>query len=434
MARIAIRREDKNRWERRAPLTPEHVRQLVAQGIEVTVQPSPIRVFTDAEYQHAGAAIHEDLSECPLVFGVKEVPIDVYDADTSYMIFSHTHKAQGYNMPMLKRILEQRVTLIDYEIVCNDAGQRLIFFGRYAGLAGMINTLWSLGRRLVAEGTPNPFDEIKCAYEYKDLEEARAAVAHAGERITSEGLPAELSPFVCGFSGYGRVSMGAQEIFDLLPHHDVDPETLPTLDAGDGARHTVYKTVFREEHMYRRADGGEYSFEHFVANPESYAPNFERFLQHMDVLVHGIYWEERFPRLITREALAEAWKDGKSARLKIIGDITCDIRGSIACTVKPTESDDPVYIYDPSTDDAVSAHTGQGPLVLAVDNLPCELPRDASEEFGRALLPFVPAMARAHASGQVELDALPAPIRGAIITTGGKLVPPHEHLEAHLPR
>lgn len=435
MPRIAIRREDKSRWERRAPLTPSQVAQIVGQGIEVIVQPSPIRIFTDAEYQHAGATIHQDISSCPLVFGVKEIPIQHLEEGKTYLFFSHTHKAQPYNMPMLKTIIDRGCTLADYEIICDDKGQRLIFFGRFAGLAGMLDTLWAYGQRLSADGIETPFASLKRAWEYENLEMARADVTRVSRQISKEGLPTGLSPFVCGFSGYGRVSMGAQEIFDLLPVREVIPAELDQLAAHpEGAGHFVYKTVFYEKDMYRKINGGEFSFEEFVRSPELFEAQFEQYLPHMDLLVHGIYWEKRFPELITRQTLKEMWSGSHKPRLKVIGDITCDIRGSIACTIQPADQDHPTYIYLPESDTAqIDEIVGNGPLVLAVDNLPCELPRDASDEFGRALTPFVVKMARAHGENGLDPSLLPEPIRNATIVLKGQLTEKHLHLADHLP-
>ncbi len=436
MARIGIRREDKSRWERRSPLTPTQVQQITGRGIEVKVQSSAVRIFTDSEYQHAGAAIHESLSDCPLVFGVKEIPPEKIEPGTSYVFFSHTHKGQPSGMPLLKTLIERKCTLIDYEIICNEKGQRLIFFGRYAGLAGMLDTFWAFGKRLEAEGRSTPFAFLRRAFEYHSLDEARKDVGRVAREIARNGLPADMSPFVCGFSGYGRVSMGAQEIFDLLPVREITPDELNTLASSvHASSHFVYKTVFHEEHMYRRRHGAaRFSFDEFIASPELYEPIFEPQLAHLDLLIHGIYWEPRFPKLITREALQAAWSHPHKPRLRVIGDITCDIRGSIACTIQPANQDHPTYIYDPVSDTAhVDLFDGNGPLVLAVDNLPCELPRDASDEFGQALTPFIVEMARAHGPKGLDPTKLPDPIRNAIIVLKGALTPDHQHLAQHLP-
>jgi len=154
--KIGIRREDKNRWERRVPLIPKHVKELIeSHGIDVTLQPSSIRIFSDEEYLQAGAKIQEDLSACHIIFAVKEIPADFFQPGKTYVFFSHTIKGQKKNMPMLKRMMELGCNLIDYEKVIDEKGRRLIFFGRHAGLAGMIDTLWALERRLTWEGTSN---------------------------------------------------------------------------------------------------------------------------------------------------------------------------------------------------------------------------------------------------------------------------------------
>ena len=158
MARIGIRREDKNEWERRAPLTPDHVAELVEQReLGISVEPASLRVFPAKDYRAAGARIDETLTDCRVVLGIKEIAIERLEAHKTYLYFSHTTKGQQYNMPMLSRLLELGCTLIDYERVLDERGRRLIFFGRYAGLAGMIDTLWALGRRLTVEGYDSPF-------------------------------------------------------------------------------------------------------------------------------------------------------------------------------------------------------------------------------------------------------------------------------------
>lgn len=431
MAWIGIRREDKNRWERRAPLTPEHVAELVDQGVGVFVQPSPNRIFSDASYEQAGARLSGDLADAPVIFGVKEMPLDVFEPRKTYVFFSHTHKGQVPNMPMLGRILERKSSLIDYELICDDEGQRLIFFSRFAGMAGMIDTLWAYARRLEAEGLETPFSGLRRALEYESLEQAREAIKKVSRAIARHGLPSGMGPIVCGFSGYGRVSQGAQEIFDLLPIREIDPDQLLRRDTANGmSRQVIYKTVFREEHMYRRIEPAHFDFDEFVAHPERFRAAFERFLPHLDILVHGIYWEDRFPRLITREALERDWSGQARPRLKVIGDVTCDIHGSIACTIKPANPEQPTYIYDPAHDSAIDDQfDGHGPLVMAVDNLPCELPREASLEFSKALAPHVKAIAEAQTPEGLDVERLPEELRRAVIVDRGELTADHRHLE-----
>lgn len=436
MAWIGIRREDKNRWERRAPLAPEHVAKLLEQGVGVFVQPSPIRIFADEEYEQAGARLAEHLSDAPVIMGVKEMPLDVFEPNKTYVFFSHTHKGQPHNMPMLGRILDQGCSLIDYELVRDAEDRRLIFFGRFAGMAGMIDTLWAYGRRLEAEGIESPFATLRRAWEYESLQHAQDALRKVSRAISRNGLPSSIGPLVCGFSGYGHVSRGAQEIFDLLPVREIDPEQLIRRDTKDGmSRQVIYKTVFEERHMYRRIEPSTFDFDEFVSQPEKYRAAFERFLPHLDILVHGIYWEERFPRLITREALEQDWSSTEKPRLRVVGDITCDVGGSIACTVKPTDQEQTAYIYDPAEDRVLEGRfDGPGPLVVAVDNLPCELSREATKAFGDALVDYVEPIAEAQTPEGLDLDRLPDQIRRGVVAHRGRLTDEHRHLAKLLRR
>jgi saccharopine dehydrogenase (NAD+, L-lysine forming) len=341
--KIGIRREDKNIWERRAPLNPDHVRKLVAQGIEVRVQPSPIRAFPEEAYRQAGATISEDLSACPVVFAIKEIPPHQFVAGHAYMYFAHVIKGQPHNMFMLQRLLDLKCTLLDYEKVTDEAGKRLIFFGRHAGLAGMIDSLWALGRRLQAEGYSTPFLRIKQTHQYPDLEHARAAFLELGRAIVEKGLPAPLAPMVFGFTGYGNVSQGAQEIFDLLPHQQVAPAALPAAMASTGNR-TLLKVVFKEEHMFEPvAPGASFGLQDYFDHPERYRGVFERYLPDLTVLMNCIYWAPRYPRLVDLAQVRKLYGPGQP-RLRVIGDISCDINGAIECNRACTEPDEPAYV------------------------------------------------------------------------------------------
>jgi len=428
--RLGIRQEDKNVWERRVPLTPDHVRSLVDRGIEVVVQPSEIRAFRDAEYREAGAALRDDLGECPVILGVKEIPRNLFRWEHTYVFFAHVIKGQPHNMPMLRRLLELRCTLIDYEKVADDSGRRLVFFGRHAGLAGMIDTLWALGKRLEAEGIPNAFSEIRPTHEYPDLEAAKRAVHGVAPKLAASPLPPALTPLVFGFAGYGHVSLGAQEIFDLLPHREVEPGELERA-AHEGSG--LVKTVFKEEHMVRPAEPGRlFDLQEYYRHPERYRAGFDAWVPHLHVLVNCIYWEPRYPRLVTKERLRSLWGDGAAPRLRVIGDISCDVDGSIECTVRATDPGDPVYVWQPGDATVRPGVRGEGPVILAVDNLPCELALDASRDFGRALLAYVPDLVGADFSRPFDRLELPAPFKRAVIAHRGELTPEFRYLQPNL--
>ena len=219
---LGIRREDKNKWERRVPLIPQHIKELKNKyEIQTIIQPSQIRVYNDKEYTFMGAEVKESLSSPSVVFAVKEIPIDFLQPGKTYVFFSHTIKGQKYNMPMLKKMMDLSCNLIDYEKISDEKGRRLVFFGKYAGLAGMIDTLWAFGQRMKWKGISSPFAEIKQTIHYTDLDEAKLHLKDIGNRIHQEGIPTSLAPLIVGFAGYGNVSKGAQEILDILPVKEI---------------------------------------------------------------------------------------------------------------------------------------------------------------------------------------------------------------------
>jgi len=430
--KLGIRREDKNAWERRVPLTPDHVRQLVKDGIGLVVQPSEIRTFSDESYREAGAEIKEDLSGCPVMLAVKEIPSSFFLPDHTYMYFAHVIKGQPYNMPMLRDLLDSGSTLIDYEKVTDDQGRRLIFFGRHAGLAGMMDSLWALGQRLKAEGFETPFAGLRQTHAYHNLAEVKQAVSSAGKQIAEEGLPPVLIPMVFGFAGYGNVSQGAQEVFDLLPHHEVAPEQLHKLPK-TGNRQKLIKAVFKEEHLVRRKDPKKpFNLQEYYDHPELYGPAFEPFVPMLTVMVNCIYWAPQYPRLITKARLRELYDQKTPSRLRVIGDISCDVEGAVECTLKCTDPGAPVFVYRVPDDDLVMGVEGPGPVVLAVDNLPCELPVEASQDFGDALMPFLPALVGTDYACPFEKLDLPAPIKKAMIAHRGVLTPDFGYLSSHI--
>jgi hypothetical protein len=432
---IGIRREDVNRWERRAPLTPREVARLVSdEGLEVLVQPSDIRIFGDAAYAEAGATVAEDLTRCDAIFAVKEIPVGSILPDKIYVFFSHVIKGQAANMPMLAALRERGCSLIDYEPIADEEGRRLVSFGRYAGLAGMIDTLWALGKRLAYEKRETPFGALKAAWQYPELEDARAAVREAGARIAREGLGKDLAPMIVAFAGYGNVSSGAQEILDLLPVEEVPPARLAPLASARKRRDkVVYKVVFKEEDMVRpRARGSSFDLQDYYDFPDKYEPVLSTYLPYFTVLVNCIYWDARYPRFVTKGDLAALYGGPAPPRLRVIGDISCDVKGGVEATVKDTTPDAPVYVYDVECGRAVDGVGGNGPVILAVFNLPAELPRDASAYFGRQLEPYVAPVVRADWDvGFGDLD-LPPPVKAATILYRGEFTPQYRYLERYL--
>ena len=432
--KIGIRREDKNDWERRVPLVPDQVRALVKQGIDVLVQPSKIRVFKDDEFAAAGATVQEDLTGCDLVFAIKEIPITFFRESQAYMFFAHVIKGQKHNMPMLQKLLELKCTLMDYEKVTDEENRRLIFFGNFAGLAGMLETLFALGKRLEWEGVRTPFLGLKRPLRYHTLGEAKAAMEVVGEWIASEGVPEALAPMVFGFTGYGNVSKGAQELFDILPHEQIAPEDLASfMKSTHFSRRKLYKVVFAEKDIVVPGDiGGKFDLQDYYQHPENYKGVFEQYLPHLTVLVNGIYWDARYPKLVTKKWVKQSWAGGKKPRLRVIGDISCDVEGSVECTVKATEPDKPVYVYNPNAGSASDGVEGNGPVIMAVEILPSELPRESSIYFGGLLMPYIGDIVRSDLGLDFGELALPGPIKRSVIAHKGALTPDYTYIAKFL--
>ncbi len=434
IAIIGVRREDKSIWERRVPVTPQDAADLKQQGVDVIVQPSPIRAIVDREFTERGITVQDDLGPASVILAIKEIPEYVFEPDKTYVFFSHTIKGQAYNMPMLKRMLELGCTLIDYERVVDDKNRRLIFFGWHAGVAGMIDTLWALGQRLAWEGIDSPLAELRQTRTYHDLAEAKAALARVRARIETEGLPKQLTPLIVGMAGYGNVSRGAQEMLDLLPVIEIQPEEVAAISAGaEPSCHHLYKAVFKEWHMVEPVSPATtFELQDYYAHPEKYRGVFEQYIPHLTVLVNAIFWAAKYPRLATKSYLKELFGGGAKPRLRVIGDISCDVEGAIECTVKATSPGDPLFVYEPLTGQVADGHEGPGVVVVAVDILPSELPREASFDFSRILKPFIPAIAGADFSAPFEANNLPPEIKRAVIAYRGQLTPDYQYIQQYL--
>ncbi|MBN1861710.1 MAG: hypothetical protein JW840_09650 [Candidatus Thermoplasmatota archaeon] len=433
-ATLGIRREDKNRWEKRVPLTPQHAAEILKRyGIKTVIQPSSIRVFSDDSYRKIGASVQESLSPSSVVFAVKEIPLQHFEKGKTYVFFSHTIKGQKQNMPMLKKMMEMGCNLIDYERIVDEKGRRLVFFGKFAGLAGMIDTLWTLGRRLQWEQVATPFSKIKQATEYRDLNQIKKHLEKIGKEIETKGLPSSLAPLVVGFSGYGNVSIGAQEILDMLPVKEIKPEELPLVHENTSNK-VIYKVIFKEEHMVEPIVAGRsFDLQEYYRYPERFRSVFDRYIPYLTVLMNCIFWNEQYPRLLTKHYIREILGNKDNLRLRVIGDISADVNGAVEFTEKTTSSDNPVFVYNPAADSIQDGYAGEGIVVMAVDNLPCELPKESSESFSHILLRFIPEIMKADFTVEdFAMVALPPEIKNAVILYQGKLTPAYRYINKYL--
>jgi saccharopine dehydrogenase (NAD+, L-lysine forming) len=433
--KVGARSEDKSRWERRVPLVPADLKALRNTGIDAVVQTSSQRAFSDSEFVQADVPVQADLGDCSVIVGIKEIPAAKLEAGKVYLFFAHVIKGQPANMPMLRRLIELKATLVDYERIVDEKNRRLIFFGRHAGLAGMINTLWTLGKRLELEGSPSAFSRLKQARTYADLSGACEDLKRIAARIVADGVPEALHPLVIGFTGYGNVSRGAQEILDMLPVQTVAPGDLKTIahDRSLNSR-VIYKTVFQEKDLVEPLEKGR-AFDlddYYRQGASAYCSVFERYAEDLTVLVNCIYWDSRYPRLLHLADCRRMWLAGRIPKLKVIGDISCDVNGSIECTVKATDPGNPVYVYEPETGSVKDGFAGHGPAIMAVDILPAEIPRESSNDFSRVLKQFLPFLARADLSKSFSEVDLPPELKRAMIVYKGELTPEYGYLKTFL--
>ncbi|TXC78538.1 NAD(P)-dependent oxidoreductase [Luteibaculum oceani] len=395
--KLGVIREGKTPPDRRVPLSPRQCWQIqeIWPKVEIVVQSSPIRAFSDDEYTSAGVRVVDDCSDCDVLLGVKEVPVNQLIPNKTYFFFSHTFKKQEYNKGLLKALLDKKIRLIDYEVVTAEGGRRLLGFGRYAGIVGAYNAFYAWGVR-----TGNY--ELKRAHECADRKELE-------RELKNVKLDAK---FKMVLTGAGRVAKGAIEILEEIGIRQVEPDAIinETFD------HPVFAQLLVTDYN-RREDGNDFTAEDFYRYPVGYQSNFMRFAKVSDMYIACHYWDNRSPFIFSRE-------DAKSAdfNVKVVADISCDIDCAVASTLRPSTISDPLYGYDPRTESEVDFNDQNAIGVMAVDNLPCELPRDASEDFGAELMNNVlPHLFEGDNEGIIE--------RATQTTLDGNLTPQFAYLE-----
>uniref|UniRef100_A0A8C5BY53 Aminoadipate-semialdehyde synthase n=1 Tax=Gadus morhua TaxID=8049 RepID=A0A8C5BY53_GADMO len=399
---VAIRREDLNPWERRAPLAPRHVKELTAAGHTVLVQPSNGRAIHEKYYERVGAVIQEDISEASLIIGVKRPPEEKVFPRKTYAFFSHTIKAQEANMGLLDDLLKKEVRLIDYEKMVDANGFRIVAFGQWAGVAGMINILHGLGLRFLALGHNTPFMHIGMAHNYRNVSQAVQAVRDCGYEISMGLMPKSVGPITFCFTGTGNVSKGAQDILNELPVEYVEPPELKDVSqTGDMTK--VYATVLSRHHHLMRKTDGVYDPLEYEYHPERYTSHFRTSVApYTTCLINGIYWDPRPPYTTTIIILPLSLPPSLSpspSRLLAICDISADPGGSIGFMTECTTIDKPFCMYDADTHIDHDSVEGNGILMCSIDNLPAQLPIEATEYFGDRLFPYIWEMVRSSLHG-----------------------------------
>ena len=357
---IGLVREGKIPPDKRVAFTPMQCEEIEQRfpHVKIICQPSEVRCFEEAEYQEAGIAIG-DVSDCDMLMGIKEVPIKNLIGGKTYLFFSHTMKKQPYNKGLLRDVLRKKIRLIDYEALKDIQGNRLVAFGRFAGIVGAYNGLWVYGNRFEKYS-------LRRAYECFDINDLKLELRKV-----------KLPPLKIILTGAGRVAKGSMETLDTAGIRKVSSVDFLT----QTFQEPVYVQLSSADYHLRK-EGGHFNREEFHLYPDRYRSDFAKFTRAGDMLMAGAFWNPNAPLLFTREDMLD-----HRFKIKIVADITCDINGSVPCTKKPSAIPDPIYDYDPITDTTQPPLSSQNFItVMAVDNLPCELPRSASEEFGRDLI------------------------------------------------
>jgi saccharopine dehydrogenase (NAD+, L-lysine forming) len=359
--KIGLIREGKVPPDKRVPFTPLQTEEIEQRypNVKVVCQQSDIRCFKDSEYKELDIEIAATVDHCDILMGIKEVSVENLIAEKTYLFFSHTIKKQPYNRKLLQEVLKKKIRLIDYEALKDRVGNRLVAFGRYAGIVGAYNGLWTYGKRT------NTF-AMRRAFECFDVNDLKLELRKV-----------KLPPVKIILTGAGRVGRGSMETLDSAGIRKVNPYDFLHREFDE----PVYVQLSSADY-HRRKEGGHFNREEFHTNPERYDSYFREYTKVADILMAGAYWNPKAPVLFSREEMLTP-----DFKIRIIADITCDINGSVPSTKKASSITEPIYDYDPSTDSV------QPPLssekfftVMAIDNLPCELPRSASEEFGRDLI------------------------------------------------
>ncbi len=398
--KIALIRERKNPPDRRVVLTPKQAQEVMQRypEVEVVAESSPERAFSDEEYRQAGIRVVDDVSDADVLLGVKEVPPEALIPGKKYFFFSHTIKKQPYNRRLLQEVLRKNISLYDHETLTDREGRRLVAFGYYAGVVGAYNAIRTFGLKSGLFTLPKAIE----------LKDKKALI----EKLR-EVYPL-LPPVKIVLTGKGRVGSGAREMLVKMGIKEVSPE--------DFLNKNFDEPVFTQidvEWYNRHKEGKPFDFDEFVKHPERFEGDFEKFTKVADIYIAGHYYAQGAPYILTRKHL-----QAPDNKIKVVADISCDLNGPVATTVRASTIDNPVYGYDPKTGRETDYEKDEAIAVMAVDNLPNEIARDASEGFGESFMKYViPALVEGDKDGILER---------ALIAHQGKLMPRYAYLQDYV--
>ena len=363
MIKIAILKEEEKLSDKRVPFTPKQLKHIKEKfGSLVCCQSSKLRCFTDEEYMKEGIEVKDDVSNCDVFFGVKEVDKNKLIKGKKYLFFSHTIKKQAYNRNLLKRIIEKKITLIDYECIRDVNNKRIISFGKIAGIVGCYNAILGYGKKL-------KLYKLKRCFQYKNYNELK----HQCSKIN-------LPTMKILVLGNGKVAKGVIEMLSKMKIQEVDKKSFKKFVF----RKPVYCQITSKDY-YETKNGSKFSKISFYNNPEKYKSKFKKYMGDTDILINATYWKQGIPRLFETNEI-----NSKNFKIKLIADISCDIDGLIPCTKRSSSIQRPFYDYDPINKQVKKEFTNKKFVsIMAIDNLPSELPKDASKNFGEQLINHV---------------------------------------------
>ncbi len=395
--KIALIREGKTPVDTRVAFSPEQCVWLMNKypELQIVVQPSDVRCYTNDDYESEGIILQEDISDADILMGIKEVPKEQLISGKKYLFFSHTIKKQSHNQELLKTILKKNIQLIDYECLVWENGERILGFGFFAGIIGTHNAFLTYGKRYKL------FD-LKPAYQCSDYKE-----------MLEQYKQIKIPPIKIAVTGTGRVARGVFELLEKLNIRIVSVQNYLTKTFDE----PVF-VVLNTSQLYERTDGKSFNREEFHNHPEQYESAFLPFAKVTNLFINSIYWSPNAPQFFEKEDMRSP-----DFKIKVIADITCDVNGSVPSTIRDTSIENPVFGYNPATENEETPYQPQGIDVMAVSNLPNELPREASAEFGNKLIEYVMEELIEHESNIVER---------ASITKNGKLTPRFDYLSDYI--
>lgn len=396
--KFGILKERKNPPDHRVVFSPEALVRLQKQypDFAVRVESSDIRVFKDQEYQEAGIEVVDDVSDCDVLISVKEIPVTALVADKAYFFFSHTIKKQPHSRALLQAVLAKNIDLYDHETIVDENNRRLIGFGKYAGYVGVYNSIRAFGVKFQLFKLPH------------------ANTLGGKDELIRYLKRLVLPPIKIVITGKGKVGKGAKEILDAIKIKEVSIDNYLTKKYAQ----SVYTQIGVLDY-YKRKDNQEFDFENFKENREAFESHFERFSKVSDIYISGHFYDNESPAILTREML-----QSKDCQIKVVADISCDVNGPVACTLRASTIAEPFYGYLPSENKECEVYHPAAIVVMAIDNLPSELPRDASIGFGEMFIEHViPAFFNDDKDGILQR---------AQITKGGKLTPRFSYLQEYV--